>query len=162
MYDTPRAASIVATSDCILWRISRNEYKSIIIHSKFMRNKMYMDLIQNVEVTGKRLGSYLAPDAVEKLAISMEREIFNPNEVIIRQGNKGMSFFQLFYLNSTCSLIDFHHYVINIQVIIFILLWKVKWMYIKQNLCRMRYLVSALNLEMTVMKTLKTIPKKNW
>ena len=96
MYDTPRAASIVAATESVLWRISRNEYKSIIIHSKFLRNKMYIELIQNVEVTGKRLGSYLTPDAVEKLAITMEREVFNPNEVIIRQGNKGMFFFQCF------------------------------------------------------------------
>ena len=61
MYNAPRAASIKAVTSCVLWRISRGDYKRIIIHSKFMRNKLYIELIQNVEVTGKRLGNYLTP-----------------------------------------------------------------------------------------------------
>ena len=61
MYNTPRAASIKANTECILWTIQRAVYRSVLIHYKFLRSQMYIELIKNVEVMGKRLGSTLSP-----------------------------------------------------------------------------------------------------
>lgn len=60
MYNTPRAASIKASTDCILWTIHRKAYKEILVYYKYLRNKTYLAFLKNVEVLGKRLGSYLS------------------------------------------------------------------------------------------------------
>jgi hypothetical protein len=62
MYNTPRAASIKAATDCKLWKIDRDTYRSILLHSKYVRNKQYIDFLKNVVVRGKKLGS-LMPDS---------------------------------------------------------------------------------------------------
>jgi len=56
MYNTPRAASIKASSDCVLWQIDRNSYRGIVVYYKHMRNKQYMEFLREVEIKGKKLG----------------------------------------------------------------------------------------------------------
>ena len=56
MYNTPRAASIKANTDCILWSIDRGQYRAILQHYKYIRNKQYMEFLRHVEIMGKKLG----------------------------------------------------------------------------------------------------------
>ena len=60
MYNTPRAASVLASSSCALWQIDRNTYRGIILHFRFIRNKQYIDLLKNVEINGKKLGAVMS------------------------------------------------------------------------------------------------------
>jgi hypothetical protein len=61
MYNTPRAASIKATTKCVLWKIHRKSFREIVIYYKYQRNKTYIEFLKNVEVRGKKLGSCLGP-----------------------------------------------------------------------------------------------------
>jgi len=56
MYNTPRAASIKASSDSVVWQIDRNSYRGIVVYFKHMRNKQYISFLKNVEIKGKKLG----------------------------------------------------------------------------------------------------------
>ncbi len=56
MYNTPRAASIKSTSDCVLWEIDRSSYRGILMFYKYLRNKQYIEFLRNVEIMDKRLG----------------------------------------------------------------------------------------------------------
>lgn len=93
MYNTPRAASIKSSSDCVLWEIDRNNYRGILVYYKYLRNKQYMEFLRNVEIMDKKLGVLLSEDDLEKMTISLEREQFESGETIIRQGNSGDHFY---------------------------------------------------------------------
>ncbi len=56
MYNTPRAASIKATANCVIWAIDRASYRGIVVYHKFLRNKQYMEFLRNVEIMNKKLG----------------------------------------------------------------------------------------------------------
>lgn len=93
MYNTPRAASIKAVGDCQLWSIDRNTYRSIVLYYKLMRNKQYTDFLKDVEISGRKLGAIMSEAELEKMTVSLEREVFNAGDVIIRQGNTGDNFY---------------------------------------------------------------------
>lgn len=59
MYNTPRAASIKSSAECVLWEIDRNSYRGILVYYKFLRNKQYMEFLRNVEIMGRSLGSMM-------------------------------------------------------------------------------------------------------
>lgn len=93
MYNTPRAASIKSSSDCVIWEIDRNSYRGILVYYKYLRNKQYMEFLRNVEIMNKKLGSILSEDDLEKMTISLEKENFEKGDTIIRQGNVGDNFY---------------------------------------------------------------------
>jgi hypothetical protein len=59
MYNTPRAASIKTTSECVVWEIDRQSYRGILVYYKYLRNKQYMEFLRNVEIMEKKLGSIM-------------------------------------------------------------------------------------------------------
>jgi CRP-like cAMP-binding protein len=93
MYNTPRAASIKSSSECLLYSIDRNTYRNIIVYYKHQRNKQYMEFLRKVQIKDKPLGELLNDSEIEKMTISLERESFEAGETIIRQGNKGDHFY---------------------------------------------------------------------
>lgn len=60
MYNTPRAASIKTTSDCVVWEIDRSSYRGILVYFKYLRNKQYMEFLRNVEIMEKKLGTIMS------------------------------------------------------------------------------------------------------
>jgi hypothetical protein len=56
MYNTPRAASIKTTSECVVWEIDRLTYRGILVYYKYLRNKQYMEFLRNVQIMDKKLG----------------------------------------------------------------------------------------------------------
>jgi CRP-like cAMP-binding protein len=60
MYNTPRAASIKSTSDCVLWEIDRATYRGILVYYKYLRNKQYTEFLRNVEIMDKKLGTIMS------------------------------------------------------------------------------------------------------
>jgi CRP-like cAMP-binding protein len=93
MYNTPRAASIKSTSDCVLWEIDRASYRGILMHYKYLRNTQYLAFLRNVEIMEKKLGTMLSESELEKMTVALEREVFEKGEIIIRQGNTGDQFY---------------------------------------------------------------------
>jgi len=93
MYNTPRAATIKAASNCKLWAIDRNVFRGIVTHFKFARMKMYIDFIKQVKIGGKTLGEALNATDLEHMALALETDTFSAGDVIIREGEKGDIFY---------------------------------------------------------------------
>ena len=93
MYNSPRAATVKCADACTLWQIDRKTYREIIVYYKFLRNQQYQEFVKVVEIGGKKLGDLLKPADLEKFTVSLEKEVFEAGDFIIRQGNTGDQFY---------------------------------------------------------------------
>ena len=50
LYNAPRAATIVADSDCILWCLDRGTFNHIVKDSSRKRREKYEDFLAKVEI----------------------------------------------------------------------------------------------------------------
>jgi cAMP-dependent protein kinase regulator len=48
LYDAPRAATIKASTDCILWTMDRSTFRTILMASTRKKRNLYEDYLQNV------------------------------------------------------------------------------------------------------------------
>jgi CRP-like cAMP-binding protein len=98
LYNTPRAATVKATSAAKLWCLERSTYNGIIQHYKRQQAKKYVEYLKNVSCknsggdTDLNLKN-LSSTELQQLAEAMDDETFNKGEVIIRQGEKGDDFY---------------------------------------------------------------------
>lgn len=97
MYNTPRSASVIALSDGYLWAVDRITFRKIIIDISFRKRKMYEGFLRNVPIL-----STLEREDVCKIADALEPAKFQPDTVIIRQGDPGDAFFII--VNGTASV----------------------------------------------------------
>lgn len=97
MYNSPRAATVVAQSDCILWALDRLTFRKILLGSSFKKRLMYDDLLKSIPVL-KGLTTY---DRA-KLADALDTQIYEPGKVIIKEGDSGENFYLIEY--GQCSV----------------------------------------------------------
>lgn len=53
IYGTPRAATVIAKTDCKLWAIDRDTYRRILMGSTIRKRKMYEEFLSKVSILGK-------------------------------------------------------------------------------------------------------------
>lgn len=82
MYNMPRAATIVATSEGTLWAMERSTFRRIVLKNAYNKRKMYESLLENVPML-KTLESYERMNVADAL---VPRK-FEDGELIIRQGD---------------------------------------------------------------------------
>jgi CRP-like cAMP-binding protein len=110
LYNTPRAATVKATSAAKLWCLERSTYNAIIQHYKRQQAERYVEYLKNVSCkatagdTDLNLKN-LSPAELQQLAEAMEDETFNKGDVIIRQGEKGDDFY-IIATGSVSVLVD--------------------------------------------------------
>lgn len=92
MYNNPRAATVVATTDCILWTLDRLTFRKILLGSSFKKRVLYDDLLKSIPVLQK-----LTTYERSKLADALDTQYFNSNEIIIREGDRGENFYLIEY-----------------------------------------------------------------
>lgn len=90
LYNAPRAASIKATSDCILYALDRCTFNSIVRESSIKRKERYDTFLKSVPLL-----SSLDYYKLSQLADVIKEEVFEANDVIIKQGDKGDVFYIL-------------------------------------------------------------------
>lgn len=88
MYNTPRAATIRATSKCVLWAIDRQDFRNIHLHHKMLRKDQFEKYLRQVPTL-----SHLTPQEISRLADAVEEEEFEKGTVIIREGEIGETFY---------------------------------------------------------------------
>jgi cGMP-dependent protein kinase len=88
MYNAPRAASIVATSPCTLWFISRRTFHRILAKGASSAQMARCEFLKQV----KQLEP-LSSHQISQLAAASRQELFDPETYIIRQGDEGDTFY---------------------------------------------------------------------
>lgn len=88
MYNTPRAASVVATSDSVLWAVDRLTFRRIIVHYAYKKRKSYEGFLKSVPLFAE-----LSDEEIGKIADAIEPKSYQPREIIVEQGRTGESFY---------------------------------------------------------------------
>lgn len=88
MYNCPRAASVKAVSDGIVWAVDRQTFRYIIITATAKQRKLYEQFIQNVP-----LFSNLTQQERSLIADCLEPLVYQDSEVIIKQGEEAEKFY---------------------------------------------------------------------
>eukprot|EP01090_Pellita_catalonica_P003258 TRINITY_DN1290_c0_g1_i1.p1 TRINITY_DN1290_c0_g1~~TRINITY_DN1290_c0_g1_i1.p1 ORF type:complete len:346 (-),score=73.13 TRINITY_DN1290_c0_g1_i1:159-1196(-) len=88
IYNTPRAATVKATTDCVLWRIDRITYRKIIMGSQVRKRRLYESFLEKVPILST-LQKY------ERLTVAdaLEPALFKEGDIIISQGDPGDAFY---------------------------------------------------------------------
>ncbi|KAG0608341.1 hypothetical protein M758_8G098100 [Ceratodon purpureus] len=90
LYDAPRAATVKASTDCILWAMDRGTFRAILMKSTSQKRDLYEEFLSNVPLL-KTL------DAYERSAIAdvLECEYIKAGASIIVEGTPGDKFYFL-------------------------------------------------------------------
>jgi len=91
LYQAPRAATVKAKETSSVWVIDRKNFKDILMKVSDERIKSYVKYLDMVEI----LSSLLAEEKL-KMARALSEMHYGENEVIIKQGDVGMSFYILY------------------------------------------------------------------
>jgi cAMP-dependent protein kinase regulator len=81
LYNMPRAATIKAVSEGLLWALDRQTFRRILLKSAFRKRKMYETLINSVPML-KTLQNYERMN----LADALIPKLYGAGEQIIKQG----------------------------------------------------------------------------
>lgn len=83
MYNTPRAATIVATSEGILWALDRNTFRRILLKAAAKKRKVHEALLENVPML-KEITEYERMN----LADALQSKKFKDGECVLQQGDE--------------------------------------------------------------------------
>ena len=91
MYNAPRAATVISTEpSSLLWALDRVTFRRILMDAAFQRRRMYESFLEEVPLL-----STLTSYERSKIADALETQRFGPGSTIIREGDKGESFYIL-------------------------------------------------------------------
>ncbi|KAF7456640.1 cAMP-dependent protein kinase regulatory subunit [Cryptosporidium felis] len=88
LYNCPRAASVVAKSDCLLWALDRETFNHIVKGSASKRISTYEAFLKEVEIL-KTMDVY----ELNKLTMVLKSSVFEDGQEIIKQGETGDTFY---------------------------------------------------------------------
>jgi CRP-like cAMP-binding protein len=88
MYNAPRAATVKATSDCVLWALDRVTFRRILMETTSKKRRMYEEFLEKIPL----LASLEAYER-HKIADALEPAQFQDGQVVIKQGEMGNSFY---------------------------------------------------------------------
>ncbi|KAI9013841.1 camp-dependent protein kinase regulatory subunit [Phycomyces nitens] len=88
MYNAPRAATIIATSDVVLWALDRVTFRTILMENTSRKRRMYETFLEEVHLL-KSLEAYER----HKIADALESVYFEDGQKVVAQGDVGDHFF---------------------------------------------------------------------
>lgn len=100
MYNVPRAATIKASSEGLLWSLDRKNFQRIIVKANANKRKQFEDFLMNLSVLEN-----INEMERSKIADVMESQKFKAGDVIIKQGDKiDSGSFVYFLIEGNCSV----------------------------------------------------------
>ena len=94
MYMQPRAASVVATSDCVLWALDRVTFRSVLAHADIQHRLMLGAFMRQVPLL-----QHLREDERARVSDAIHLVDYRAGEVVLREGDIGTQFFMVVYLS---------------------------------------------------------------
>ncbi|KAF9569978.1 hypothetical protein EC968_002379 [Mortierella alpina] len=88
MYNGPRAATVTATSDVVLWALDRVTFRRILMENTSKKRRMYEEFLETVPLLKS-----LEPYERHKIADALESVYFDDGKVVVQQGAQGDNFF---------------------------------------------------------------------
>ncbi|KAI8384787.1 cyclic nucleotide-binding-like protein [Radiomyces spectabilis] len=88
MYNAPRAATITATSDAVLWALDRVTFRSILMENTARKRRMYEQFLEEVPILKS-----LDINERHKIADALEPVRFEDKDIVIREGDVGENFY---------------------------------------------------------------------
>ncbi|CAO3615458.1 unnamed protein product [Cunninghamella echinulata] len=88
MYNAPRAATIIATSDSVVWALDRVTFRTILMEHTSRKRRMYESFLEEVPLLKS-----LKPYERHKIADALESVYFKDGETVINQGDVGDQFY---------------------------------------------------------------------
>jgi len=77
MYNTPRAATVKAKEDSVVWAVDRVTFRRIIMNNTFRKRKMYENFVRTVPILQS-----LEPEERVKVADALEPQTFSEGDNI--------------------------------------------------------------------------------
>lgn len=93
IYDSPRAATVKASEDCLLWAITKRAFKGLRLQHEQRALKLKLTSLRNVKVGEKIMGDVLSARDLESMALAVKSQSFAKGDVIIREGEEGDVFY---------------------------------------------------------------------
>ncbi|CAF2750866.1 unnamed protein product [Rotaria sp. Silwood2] len=84
MYNQPRSATVIATSDGILWVMGRQTFRKLVLKHAFRKRQMYENFLRDLDIL-QSLTDYERSNVADAL-IPID---YYQNDIIIKQGDKG-------------------------------------------------------------------------
>lgn len=106
MYNSPRASTVIAQTDCVLWALDRLTFRKILLGSSFQKRLMYDELLKSIPI----LHSLTTYDRA-KLADALDTKLYEPGQEIIREGNVGENFYLIEY--GECDILKKGQGIVN-------------------------------------------------
>lgn len=88
MYNTPRAATIVATEECVLWSLDRTTFRQLVLLTTMKKREMYEAFLNAIPLL-QELESYERMNLADALVTTH----FKEGDAIIKQGDNAEAFY---------------------------------------------------------------------
>jgi cAMP-dependent protein kinase regulator len=88
LYNAPRAATIVASSECILWALDRETFNHIVKDAAIKKRERYQAFLKSVEILSG-MDSY----EISQISDALKTIKFKSGDYIIKQGEMGDNFY---------------------------------------------------------------------
>ena len=88
LYNAPRAASITANEECLLWGLDRNTFNHIVKDAAIRKREMYEEFLKKVPLLSNM-------DSYERttLADALIKKTFSQGDIVIKEGDSGDTFY---------------------------------------------------------------------
>lgn len=93
IFGSPRRASIIATTDCKLWRIKRGWFRGVVGQHRKRLHLEKVNFLSEVDVLNKKFKNVFEKDQLDSLAQLLKQEYFREGSTILRQGEVGDTFY---------------------------------------------------------------------
>ncbi|GMI03342.1 hypothetical protein TrLO_g13979 [Triparma laevis f. longispina] len=98
MWNSPRAATIVAMDDCTLWSLSRPLFRRLLATSSSNQTVQLCEFLNNVPLL-----TPLGNQETTKIARALRSEMYADGDYIIRQGDEGDVFYIIYKGKVVCT-----------------------------------------------------------